>query len=614
MSYSDEHELLAREFEQWYRTVPADVSAIVKKLDALGPAGAFERKIALYRLAARELDIKVFRHFPFFFECNAGQSRAQRPGEGLSGYMLSALKPDAAYGELRARLERLDLALLPENPYIMNLECGAARAIARGTDGLRREIERSAERALARRRRDFCSAARAALDAMDELCARFAARAGHMATVEIDPAIRERLRRMADFSIARPARTLFEAMQGMIFWREALQALEGANYPSWGCLDEALEPYMAQEAERAQALELARHMLTYHKLRDRNARMSVTLGRRPGAATQLIMDALDGDIVRGNDICVCVGSEDSGEYRARAMELMKLGATLLRREALGGAAELVAGQLQRPDGETRLADVVIDLPAVLMGTLLPEVVERWQGLSIDPYEGGFFDAGDIYGNFMDNLAAIEQDITAHLMALLRNRPQQNPLILQSILTPDCVERARDVTECGARLTTISIGFDGLGVLLRALAAIKELCYDSRRVPLSKVISALRSNYAGDEALNRLMSLPRPELEDALLEKLLVNISELFVKPDDRPGISVRPSLLQAPCMGARLMATPDGRFEGEGLESDMLPGRCDELGGGVSCQWAPEDDAQAARQLCEFVSSGAGMLMLYTED
>ena len=41
MSYSDEHELLAREFEQWYRTVPADVTAIVRELDALKPKSAF---------------------------------------------------------------------------------------------------------------------------------------------------------------------------------------------------------------------------------------------------------------------------------------------------------------------------------------------------------------------------------------------------------------------------------------------------------------------------------------------------------------------------------------------------------------------------------------------
>ena len=142
MSYSSEQELLKREFEQWYRTVPADVSSILDELNAQQGKGAFDKKVALYQAAARSLDVKVFRHFPFFFECNAGQSRAQRAGEGLSGYLLP--EPGDDYRALRERLKRLDIALLPENPFIMNLECGAARVIAQGTDELRHQVRISA--------------------------------------------------------------------------------------------------------------------------------------------------------------------------------------------------------------------------------------------------------------------------------------------------------------------------------------------------------------------------------------------------------------------------------------------------------------------------------------
>ena len=34
MSYSSEQELLAREFEQWYRTVPANVNQIVDEINS----------------------------------------------------------------------------------------------------------------------------------------------------------------------------------------------------------------------------------------------------------------------------------------------------------------------------------------------------------------------------------------------------------------------------------------------------------------------------------------------------------------------------------------------------------------------------------------------------
>lgn len=616
MSYSSEQELLAREFEQWYRTVPADISPITEELGAQQARGAFEKKSALYRAAARGLDIKVFRHFPFFFECNAGQSRAQRAGEGLSGAM--TILPDAGYTELRRRLERLDVALLPENPYVMNLECGAARVVSQGTDELRRQVHKSAEKALARRRRDFCSAAVTALDAVDELCGRFAATARHMAEVEIDPRIRLNLERMAAYSIAQPAATLYEAMQGMIFWRETVQSLEGANYPSWGCLDDALSGYYDADIEsgrltREEAAYLLRCFMTYHRLRDAKARRSITLGAHPSALTMLMLELVDDEMLRDGEVYLYTGAEDGEEYRRAVVELMRRGAALISRDRLGGAIEVVNGQAQRRGQETRLCDVVISLPAVLMGTLLPELVERWQGLNMDCYEGDFFAAEDIYQGFMDNLAALEQDIVSRLVRMLEQKPQANPMLLQSVSMPDCIARARDVTECGALSTSIVIGFDGLGVFLRSLSTIKQLCYDTRRVPMSKVISTLRANYMGDEALYRLMSAPKPEMENALLDKFLHNVDELFMAVSDRPEISVRPSLLQVSRMGAGLMATPDGRFSGEGLEADLMPGRFNGMGGGVSCQWAPEDDEQAAEQLDAFLASGTGMLMLYCE-
>ena len=68
------------------------------------------------------------------------------------------------------------------------------------------------------------------------------------------------------------------------------------------------------------------------------------------------------------------------------------------------------------------------------------------------------------------------------------------------------------------------------------------------------------------------------------DRFLHNVDELFMAVSERPEISVRPSLMQISRMGSELMATPDGRFAGEGLESDMLPQACNQMGGGVACQ------------------------------
>ncbi len=616
MSYSSEQELLAREFEQWYRTVPSNIDTITAEINSQPGKSAFEKKSALYRIAAQRLDIKIFRHFPFFFELNAGQSRAQNASEGLSGRLMQ--KPDAKYTELRDRLKRLDIALLPENPYIMNLECGAIHVISQGTDELRRQIHVSAEHAQARRRRDFCTNALEALDAVDTLCARFSELAEHMASVEIDPRIKQNLSRMAGYSMKQPAQSFYDALQGTIFWRELVQSLEGANYTSWGCIDDDLLPYYEASISdgsmtREDAANLIRCFMQYHTLRCHDTRFSFTLGAKPNALTMLMLEVLSDDILRANDIYLYTGDDDPEDYRAAVVALMKRGVSVLNRGELKGVIEMVGSQAQRRGRETRLCDITISLPAVLMGTLLPDIVERWQGLSIDCYDGDFFAAEDVYSCFMDNLAALDQDIVSMLMRMMEHKLQQSPLILQSISMPDCIARCRDITECGALDTSIVVGFDGLGAFLRSLSAIKELCYDTRRVPLVKIISALKVNCEGDEALYRLMSAPKKELENRLLEKFLHNVDELFMAVSDRPEISVRPSLMQKSCMGSALMATPDGRFAGEGLESDMLPDIHNRMGGGVACQWAPEDDDAAIQQLDAFLKSGAGLLMLYVE-
>ena len=201
-----------------------------------------------------------------------------------------------------------------------------------------------------------------------------------------------------------------------------------------------------------EAKYLLRCFMTYHRLRWNKARFSFTLGTKPTALTMLMLSIIDDDMLQSDDIYLYTGEDDPEDYRAEVLRLMQRGATLISRDRFQGTVEMVGSQAQRSGIETRLCDVIISLPAVLMGTLLPQNVERWQGLNIDCYDGDFFAAEDIYNGFMDNLAALEQDIVSMLMRMLEHGPQSNPLLLQSVSMPDCISRARDVTECGCVMT------------------------------------------------------------------------------------------------------------------------------------------------------------------
>ena len=601
-----DNELLVRELEQWYRTMPSDISYIVNEWNEAQHRGALARVSGLYALAADRLDIKVFRHFPLFFELNAGKSRAQRPSEGLAAALLPNCEPDEEYAALDETLRKSDLAQLPQRLDIPSLPDGGENVLRLGTDGLRAALNESAGRAQAQRRRDFCAQALQALDAAERLAARFSETAGHMAAVEVDPKVRASLQRMAGFDIKTPARDAYSALQALLFWHELCASLCCARIPAWGCLDAALADI---DLAGDDAAVLLKCFLTYHGLRCRDDRRSLTLGWSVNPATYAILDALDDEALEYNDVYLYVGEDDPEEYRRRALALMKRGATLINR-ALCDEPRVVSDGLLQPAADIAARVAFMDLPAVLIGTEWPTTVDNWKCLHIDAYCGGFFSADDLFSATLDNICALSGEINGAVRRALKKQPAPAPALMISAARLDCIERARDITETTQTAGCAALGFDGAGAFVRAFSTLKRLVYDQCRVPSERLLKALENDFEDDGPLQRICSELSPDVDQAVVERLQINLRAMFSSGDT--ALVMKPNLGALPRMGARLIATPDGRRRGEGLESDLLPERTDCGPGTVCCQWAPANEVSAQSQLSAFCRSGALVLLLYS--
>jgi formate C-acetyltransferase len=155
-----------------------------------------------------------------------------------------------------------------------------------------------------------------------------------------------------------------------------------------------------------------------------------------------------------------------------------------------------------------------------------------------------------------------------------------PEMVTSLCMHHCIERGRDCTDAGAvdyNLTSVNV----LGVpnVSDSLYAIKRLVFDEHRYPLAGVEAAVKSDWAGKEAMRREFlnvekfgnDLAGP---DAMIVRLSEMVREHLESLRQNKGGHFRASLFQYmghTYAGPMLGATPDGRHAAEPLAHGMNP-------------------------------------------
>jgi formate C-acetyltransferase len=191
-----------------------------------------------------------------------------------------------------------------------------------------------------------------------------------------------------------------------------------------------------------------------------------------------------------------------------------------------------------------------------------------------------------YRSFGKLYAAFEAELARELSLLFRRLDicceawaQYRPAFLLSSLTHDCLERGRTVNDGGVRYPDYGGSGVGLPNVADSLLAIRRALYDEGFCPAEELLSALRADFEGYEALRaRLLGLPKfgqddPDA-DAMADRVLRSFTDLLHGHRTLHGGHVRPVILGfvwVVTMGQEVGATADGRRAGQPLAHGLSP-------------------------------------------
>jgi len=155
-----------------------------------------------------------------------------------------------------------------------------------------------------------------------------------------------------------------------------------------------------------------------------------------------------------------------------------------------------------------------------------------------------------------------------------------PAPFLSVLIDDCIARGRDYHDGGARYNTNYIQGVGLGTITDALTAIEYHVFDKETLSMEELLSALRANFEGREALRQTLWQRTPKYgnDDDYADDVMRSVFEAYFQAvDGRPtmrGGRYRVNLLPTTVhvyFGAVMGATPDGRKAGLPLSEGISP-------------------------------------------
>jgi formate C-acetyltransferase len=161
------------------------------------------------------------------------------------------------------------------------------------------------------------------------------------------------------------------------------------------------------------------------------------------------------------------------------------------------------------------------------------------------------------------------------------RVKYEPVPYLSLLVDGCAESGKDCRAGGAKYNFITIESLGLATAADSLAAVKKLVYEDHRVPMSRLLHAIETNYEDDEELRQMLLRHGPKYgnDDATADQLAREISRLwgeYVFQHSAPasGRRYRGGYLSWNyfiSFAPKTAATPDGRRRGEYLSNGVCP-------------------------------------------
>jgi formate C-acetyltransferase len=142
--------------------------------------------------------------------------------------------------------------------------------------------------------------------------------------------------------------------------------------------------------------------------------------------------------------------------------------------------------------------------------------------------------------------------------------------LQSVFTRDCLSRARDIDDGGARYNWVECSFVGLANLADSLYVIQEEVFHLHCLSMQDMKKVLDANFAGHEALRQRFMNKYPKYGnanpavDGIVQQMTVFLRDEckhhHMQPDSAPFVPGTFCWIMHEQLGKETGATPDGRL------------------------------------------------------
>ncbi|MFW9946527.1 MAG: trans-4-hydroxy-L-proline dehydratase, partial [Candidatus Odinarchaeota archaeon] len=157
---------------------------------------------------------------------------------------------------------------------------------------------------------------------------------------------------------------------------------------------------------------------------------------------------------------------------------------------------------------------------------------------------------------------------------------QNPAPFLSILIDDCIKNGKDYNNGGAKYNTSYIQVVGMGSITDCLASLKYNVFDTKNVPMEKLIKSLDNNFEGYDFIRQMLIYKTPkygndnDYADSLTTQVFnIVYNAINNRPNTRGGvhrINLLPTTVHV-YFGQVTGATPDGRRAYTPLSEGISP-------------------------------------------
>lgn len=181
--------------------------------------------------------------------------------------------------------------------------------------------------------------------------------------------------------------------------------------------------------------------------------------------------------------------------------------------------------------------------------------------------------------FKQRFAAHVYNLTDSINRSQEIRSKYNPQLIRTLLIDDCIDRARNFYDGGARFNWSVINVIGLSNTVDSLIAIKHAVFDEKRITTKEIVDVLASDFAGNDDLRAyLAAQPKYGNDDTEVNALAADLSSFVFKEFKRyapwrGGKFICGTLMFTTYawFGEPVGATPDGRRAGTPVADSAGP-------------------------------------------